>query len=170
MFDITKVNGIWLSSEEKRLYHLQLKSKGNVGYSEGKLASAKTIHPSKRRKVQIDSPSTSTSATVSSCFYECSSRSSSSGTESDNSNYDEENETTSKTRKYSKSKVATNLVTSTGVSINKAAKICKQLSLDGVDVPSPSQAAIYKATFKEASKLKRTTERNIAIRKLVLTF
>ena len=48
MFDITKVNGMWLSSEVKRLYQLQLKSKGKVGYSEGKLASAKTSHPSKR--------------------------------------------------------------------------------------------------------------------------
>ena len=47
-FDITKVNGMWLSLEDKRLYHLQLKSKGKIGYSEGKLASAKTIHPSKR--------------------------------------------------------------------------------------------------------------------------
>jgi len=111
-----------VNSEDKRLYHFQLKSKGKVGYSEGKLASTKTIHPSKRRKVQIDLPTTSTSATVSSCFYECSSSSSSSGTKSDNSNYEEENETTSKTRKYSKSKVATNLVTSTGVSTNKAAK------------------------------------------------
>ena len=138
----------------KGYIHFQLKSKGKVGYSESKLASAKTIHPSKKRKVQIDLPSTSTSTTVSSCFYECSSSSSSSSsssaTESENSNYEEENETIFKTKKYSKTKVATNLVTSTGVSINKAAKICKQLSLDGVDVPSPSQAAIYKATLKRS--------------------
>ena len=45
-------------------------------------------------------------------------------------------------------------MTSTRVSTSKAAKICKQLSRDGIDIPTPSQAAIYKATFKEAVKLK----------------
>ena len=58
------------------------------------------------------------------------------------------------TKKYNKSKVATNLVTSTRVSTNKAAKICQQLSHDGIDIPTPSQAAIYKSIYKEASKLK----------------
>ena len=53
-----------------------------------------------------------------------------------------------------KVKVATNLVTSTRVSTNKAAKICQQLSHNGTDIPTPSQAAIYKSTYKEAAKLK----------------
>ena len=44
--------------------------------------------------------------------------------------------------------------TSTRVATSKAAKICKQLSLDGIDIPTLSQAAIYKATYKEAAKLK----------------
>ena len=44
-------------------------------------------------------------------------------------------------------------MTSTRVPTSKAAKICK-LSRDGIDIPTPSQAAIYKSTFKEAAKLK----------------
>ena len=45
-------------------------------------------------------------------------------------------------------------MTSTRVSTSTVAKICKQLSRDGIDIQTPSQAAIYKATFKEAAKLK----------------
>ena len=46
------------------------------------------------------------------------------------------------------------MVTSTRVSSNKAAKICKQLSHDSIDIPTPSQSAIYKSIFKETVKLK----------------
>jgi len=37
LFDITKVNGQWLSSEDKQLYYLQTESKGEVGYTTLKL-------------------------------------------------------------------------------------------------------------------------------------
>lgn len=46
LFYITKVNGQWLSSEGKQLYHLQVESKGETGYSTGQIASEKTILPS----------------------------------------------------------------------------------------------------------------------------
>ena len=50
LFDVTKVKGEWMCKEDENLYKLQIESKGQVGYSTGKRASAKTIHPSKRKK------------------------------------------------------------------------------------------------------------------------
>ena len=47
------------------------------------------------------------------------------------------------------------MVTATKISTNKASKVCRQLSEEGIDIPKPSQSAIYKATFKEAEKLKK---------------
>ena len=48
LFDITKVKGFWTSSEDKRLYYLQVESKGEVKYSQAQLARKKSIHLSKR--------------------------------------------------------------------------------------------------------------------------
>jgi hypothetical protein len=50
LFDVTNVKGEWMCKEDENLYKLQIESKGQVGYSTGKPASAKTIHPSKRKK------------------------------------------------------------------------------------------------------------------------
>ena len=46
------------------------------------------------------------------------------------------------------------MVQSTRVLTNKAAKICKQLAHNVIDIPTPSQVTIYKSVFKEAVKLK----------------
>ena len=154
VFDITKVNDQWLSTEDKELYHLQVESKGQVGYSTGQLASKKTIHPSKRRKVSVDSASVLFTSTVTSDDPEPVVGSGSECKDSDYEVGDEDEITPPPTRKHNKSKVATNLVTSSRVSTSKAAKICKQLSRDGIIIPTPSQAAIYKSTFREAAKLK----------------
>jgi len=118
-----------------------------VGYSTAQVASKETIHPSKRRKLSA-APAVEPASTS----YDF--NSSDSITESEDSTCEEEESVFMTTKKYNKSKVATNLVTSTRVSTNKAAKICQQLSHDGIDIPTPSQAAIYKSTYKEASKLK----------------
>ena len=55
LFDITKVKGEWLSTEHKQLYHQQVKSKGEVGYSRGEVANKETIHTSKRQKLTAES-------------------------------------------------------------------------------------------------------------------
>jgi hypothetical protein len=148
LFDITKVDGEWLSAEDRQLYYIQLESKGEVGYSSGKAASKKTIHPSKRSKLPAaELPLASTIST--------SDEQESSSAESEHSEYDaEEGSPPRSTRKRNKSQLATNLVTSTRVSTSQSAKICKQLSQDGVDIPTPCQSAVYKATFREATKLK----------------
>ena len=58
LFDITKVNGNWLCSEDKKLYTTQIQISGRVGYSTRKEADLNSIHPSKRKFIQSQ-PSTS---------------------------------------------------------------------------------------------------------------
>ena len=132
--DITKVHGKWLSTLDKQHYHQQVKSKGEVEYSTGKVASKETIHPSKRQKLTAESASTSKLT-----YYDHVS----SASEYADCEYEEEDKSTCPpTRKYSKIKIAINLVTSTGLSTNKAGKISKQLSHDGIGISTPIQAAI----------------------------
>ena len=57
--DINKTNGQWISTEDKQLYDQQVESKGETGYSTGKVASNETIYSSKRRKQTAESASTS---------------------------------------------------------------------------------------------------------------
>lgn len=166
LFDITKVCGQWLCTEDKVLYQKQLESKGQVGYATDKVASKSSIHPSKRIKLSHEStavPSSSYSIDVSE-----------SSADSEESEYEEDEEDDNfghkSTRTHHKSKVAANLVTSTRVSINKAAKICKQLSRDGINIPTPSQAAIHKSTFKEAGKVKEEMIKNLQNEKWSLHF
>ena len=58
-FDITKVDGDWLSSEDKQLYSLQIETKGEKGYSKSLFARSETVHPRKRRKLSVPEPNTS---------------------------------------------------------------------------------------------------------------
>lgn len=50
IFDITKVDGVWLCREDKELYHKQIESGGKVGYTTHKPAPKSSIHPSKRQR------------------------------------------------------------------------------------------------------------------------
>lgn len=63
LFDITKLSGEWLNAADKDLYSKQVDSKGRVGYSTGKLADKKTIHPSKRRSCKAVSSGKATAPT-----------------------------------------------------------------------------------------------------------
>ena len=162
LFDIIKVKGFRLSSEDKRLYYLQVESK-EVVYSQAQLASKKSIQPSKRQKLQTDLPSTSRDFA-----FDCHALSSS---ESENSEYNEEEDSIPKpTRKYNSSKLAAELVISTGVSTNKASNIFKHLTDSGLATPSLSQSAIFKATFKEAVKLKEQMKENLQMENWSLHF
>lgn len=152
LFDVTKINGEWLSTEDKKLYYLQLESKGEVGYSTGQLANKNTIHPSKRIKKNTISVSKVAENYSDSDIDE--------PRDWDENEYEASEEETV-TQKYQKSDIATKLVTATNVSTNKASKICNQLSRDGIKIPTPSQPAIYKATFREAAKLKKEMIQNL---------
>lgn len=80
----------------------------------------------------------------------CNSSHSDRSTKSERSEYEDEPKV-----RIKKSKLAANLLTTTNVSISKAVKICKQLSIDGVEILAPSQAAIPKLTFKEVTELEK---------------
>ena len=163
VFDITKESGAWLCSEDRWLYHLQIESRGQVGYATGKAASSKTIHPSKRRKITVESTSKTATELSSS---ESEPETGSEYQESDNS----EDQSTSARKKYCKTKTATKLVTSSKLSNSKAATVCQQLSQCGIDVGTPSQSGIYRSTSKEAKKLKEEMKKNTELRKLVTAF
>jgi len=161
-FDVTKLNGPWLCNEDKQLYHIQLESNGHVGYSTGKVANKNTIHPSKRLQLnELSAPELS-----SKCFDNILSNS-----DYDDSNYDDRSDVSSThTRRYSNSHHAANLVIGANISTRKAAKICQQLSLDGIDIPTPSQAAIYKATFVQAVKMKDKMKKMLKMEQWCLHF
>ena len=151
LFDITKVNGEWLNADDKKLYHIQIQSKGKVGYSTGKAASKYTIHPSKRRCTVASSQVLSNPDLQ---------RSDSDSEEDIIEEYSNEDENESDgnyapTRKHNKSGIATRLVTGTHISTRKSAKICKQLSSEGIDIPAPSQQGIHKALFRKAGEMKK---------------
>ena len=143
------MDGTWLSSEDKRLYHLQVESKRTVGFCTGQAASKETIHSSKRQKL-------SNRSSNSSSYYPGFSDSDFEADDSEYENNEEEDETTpTPSRKHHKSKIALNLVTYIRVSTNKTTNICRQLACEGIDIPTPCQSAIYKSTIKEAIKLKK---------------
>ena len=48
LVDVINVNREWKSTEDKELYHRQVKSGGKVGYSTVKEAPLESIHPRKR--------------------------------------------------------------------------------------------------------------------------
>ena len=55
LFDMTKVKGEQMCKEDENLNKLKIESKGHFGYSTGKPASIKTIHPYKRKKAPTSS-------------------------------------------------------------------------------------------------------------------
>jgi len=61
-------------------------------------------------------------------------------------------------------------VTSSKLSTSKAATICQQLSQDGIDVETPSQSGIYRATIKEAIKLKEEMKKTLQLENWSLHF
>ena len=56
------------------------------------------------------------------------------------------------------------------MSTNKASKIFKHLTDGGLAIPLPSQSAIYKATFKEAVKLKEQMKEDLQMENWSLHF
>ena len=145
VFDITKKEGEWLCSENKRLYNLQIKTEEQVRYTTGKAANSKTIHPSKRRKMSLE-PTITTTATMST---------SESETETEyQESEDSDEQSVSTSKKYNKIKAATKFVVSSKLSTRKAATICRHLSQDGINIQILSQSGIIRPTIKETVKLK----------------
>jgi len=149
LFDITKTDGAWLCQEDRKLYNSQVKSNGKIGYVTNKEAPKSSIHPSKRirkpnespyniihkdeHSTQTDDAETDTMLTVTS-------------SESGESE-------TNKQKKCSTSH-AVNLVTMNTLSTNKAAVVCASLASNGLNVPSPSQSGVWRATIRKGENAK----------------
>jgi hypothetical protein len=151
LFDVTNVKGEWMCKEDENLYKLQIESKGQVGYSTGKPASAKTIHPSKRKKA-IEA---TVSRLTSSAPPDCSESSTDSSDNSKDSHWHDENAASTSTRKHNPTGIARRLVTSSKLSSHGAAKVCRQLSGEGIEIPTPCQSAILKAMYTRAAQVKK---------------
>ncbi len=152
LFDVTKVKGEWLCKEDENLYKLQIESKGQIGYSTGQLASAKTIHPSKRRKtMKATASALSSSAPTAQLSSDTSTDSSDT---SEDSPWEDVAAASTSTRKHNPTGVARRLVSSSKLSFHGAAKVCRQLSDEGIKIPTLCQSAIYKAIYTRAAQVK----------------
>ena len=154
LFDVTKVKGQWLCTEDENLYRLQIEIKGQKGYSTGKPASIKTIHPSKRRRASEDTVSDSATA-CSSVAPHSSETDSTSCDYSECSSWEDETKPSTCTKKHHSTSIARRLVTSSNLSTNSAARVCRQLSNEGIEIPTPSQPGIHKAIFRRAAEVRR---------------
>jgi len=56
VFDVTKMNGLWLSSKDKEFHSTQISSNGTIGYCTRTPVPSLTIHPSKRIKLSESKP------------------------------------------------------------------------------------------------------------------
>lgn len=166
LFDVTKAKGEWMCKEDENLYKLQIESKGQVGYSTGKPASAKTIHPSKRRKVMEATVSTLTSSPPP----DYSESSTDSSDNSKDSPWEDENAALMSTRKHNPTGVARRLITSSKLSSHRAAKVCRQLSGEGIEIPTPCQSAIHKAIYTRAAQVKKHLVNTLHLEKWSIHF
>lgn len=153
LFDVTKLDGIWLCLEDKNLYYAQLQSKGEVGYTTEKLARKETIHPSKRRKIIDTEPITSKSCDIQE---DVSTPSISESESDDEEKFSDVSSEFQKKKVYHSTKSARKLVRYGKVSSNKAHTVCKILQEDIPQISAPSQSGIYKAVYKEAQKLEQS--------------
>ena len=136
LFDVTKEEGLWLSSEDKMLYLKQVESKGRIGYTTVKAAPMSSIHPSKRRKLAQKS-SEQKLATDSSSETETVKTSSS----------DEFIPHTNK-KEYAKTDKAADLVHDFSLSTRQAYRVTSRLTYE-YGVPNPSQTGIWRRVLKD---------------------
>ena len=156
LFDVTKADGNWLSKEDKNLYQLQKESNGKIGYASSSKHNP-PVHPSKKR-TQSDRQCVSNLGETS---YDMENLESCKSSESETDTYLEESVEEKKKGKYHKSKYAANLVSSSSISTNKAAKVCKNLHDDGLEVPTPHQSSIFRSTMKKAILMKKEMIENL---------
>lgn len=125
LFDITKPSGNWLCSEDKELYRKQIESGGRVGYTNEKVASVSTIHPSKRPRSLIE-PSTS----------QVQETSSDTNTEEDknSTDFDIAEESSPLKKRYQAAKSAAMLVSKATLSTRKASTVLQKLAEEGLSL------------------------------------
>ena len=140
-----------MGNEDKQFYEIQIKSTGEVGYV---TTVQVRVHPSK--VITQNAPSSSLlSKNVASTF---ASNISTSSETSNNATSDCDYTVASveplskvrKTKKYSTTKISLQLVKQTNLSYSKSARVCNQLSYHGINISTPTQSAIYKASVRES--------------------
>lgn len=174
IFDITKVDGVWLCREDRALYYKQVESGGKVGYTTHKPAPQSSIHPSKRQRhapisnerfantSYMESESGALDDNVSSetgdSSDESSNMESDSGTLGDNissETEDSSDEPEPVTRKKSSATYqATKLVSCQNLSTNKVSKVCASIAEEGVILPTPTQSGVWRGVIRLAEKKK----------------
>ena len=143
---MTKMKGEWLCKEDENLYKLQIESKGHVGYSTGKPASTNTTHPSEigqwKRLTSLALP-------------DCSESSTDSTKNSTDIPWEDDNAALMSKRKHNPTGIARRLVTYSKLLSHGAAVVCRQLSGEGIEIPTPCQSAIHKAIYTRAAWVKK---------------
>ena len=163
---MTKMKGEWLCKEDENLYKLQIESKGHVGYSTGKPASANTIHPSKRKRAMEATVPTLTSLALP----DCSESSTDSSENSTDSPWEDDNAASMSKRKHYPTGIARRLVTCSKLSPHGAAVVCRQLSGEGIEIPTPCQSAIHKAIYTRAAQVNKHLVSTLHLKKWSIHF
>ena len=159
LFNITKLSGNWLSSEDKEFYKLQIESGGRVGYTTKRVAPMSTIHPSKRPR-NLSEPSTSQVLELNSSTEE----------EKNSTDSDATEDSFFMKKKYHTTRSAANLVSKVSLSTRKASNVLHNLAEEGLDVPTPSQSGIWRRVIKDAESVKNQLKEIIGKEKFCLHF
>ncbi|XP_054083953.1 uncharacterized protein LOC128920524 [Zeugodacus cucurbitae] len=154
--DITDLKGVWLGTEDKKLYELQTSANGEVGYT---TATAVCVHPSKAALLRKNVQSTS-------CLNKVALNTSTSSAESVKQSHSPpvgEYKAPLQRKRNAKcsTKAAVTMVTTAHVSTKNAAKICNELSKEGINIATPTQAGIHKAMIKAALNLEKNYKNSL---------
>lgn len=131
--------------EDENLYKRHIESKGQVDYSTSKLASSKTIRPSKRKKaMKATVPRSTLSNSVPS---DCFKTSTDSSDNSKDSPLEDKNAASTSTRKHNPTGVARRLVTSSKLSFHETPKVCRRFLVNALkSQPHVSQQSLRLST------------------------
>lgn len=145
IYDITKLDGIWLSMEDKNFYQKQIESQGELGYTTAKVAPISSIHPSKRRYVDKikdtgDIPDIHDESQIDDDI---------------KSSFDDDYYPDIETKKkiYQNTNSAAKLVTQLSLSTKQASGVCRTLAAEeSIELCTPSQSGIWRRIIKEGGK------------------
>jgi len=159
LFDVTKMDGAWKSSEDKQLHILQLRSGGKIGYCTLKEASLKSVHPRKRVHITTRLQPSSFDQELTDDFISASD----SDSQSISSPLTSSPERKSK-YKRSSTTAASLLVRRNSISTNKAHDVLATLSEHGHNVSVPSQSGIWRRVIREGRAMKMKIIRKLEMR------
>ena len=136
---------MWLSSEDRKLYEIQIASRGKVGYTTEITAPSSSIHPSKRVRLN------SLTSEIRMALKETT------GVDSSD-NYDPEDEIDSspdksksvrKRAKRQSTALAAKVSINNSLSSKKMANVFKSISNEGIEVPTPNQTSIWRSVIRD---------------------